>query len=197
MMRILLLLFCMRQGVAMEILDTKPGIYEEDLGRVQLVAGTATVFFKIDNGELREDMRVIDEVHATIATYCSQAAPLESQVVFNSCKNFVSNSLKMKGKLSEKLDKMIVDRERRGLIDFVGSTEKFLFGTMDAKDKKKIKKNLDGLDKEQIEYGIVLSKAISSLNETNSVVGDHASILERHCGKIGIDRSKVKFFNTL
>lgn len=162
---------------SMEKVEVQPGIFKESLGQMALVAGTATVYFTMELNDLEIELRKIDELHERLSEYCTQAGVLEAEVVDKACNSFIVNSGKMRQQLASRIDKMIIEREKRGLINFIGSAEKFLFGTMDAKDKKKIKQNLENLNNDQLENGIVIEKVISSVNETDSVLNRHTEIM--------------------
>lgn len=158
------------------------------------MAGTATVYFTVDLNDVTVELEKIDELHANLDSYCKQAETLSAEVVSNSCGNFVSNSRKLKMQLKTRIDKMTIERFKRGLMNFIGSTERFLFGTMDAKDKKKIKQNLSDLKNDQMINGIVIEKVISSVNETDSVLNKHTEIMKQFDDNI--QRLSIGYQNT-
>lgn len=125
---------------SMERREVNPGIYEENVGQMALVAGTATVYFKLDLNELTDDLEKIDKLHVTLGEYCGQAEMLSAEVVVNSCNSFVENSGKMKQQLASRVNKMIVEREKRGLIDFIGTTEKIFLVQWTPRIRKRLSK---------------------------------------------------------
>jgi len=69
---------------------------------------------------------------------------------------------------------------RRGLIDGIGSLAKLLFETMDAKDEKLIKEQLDLLRNKQQTIQHAIQNQLMVLNITIAHIGDAESIIERN-----------------
>lgn len=86
--------------------------------------------------------------------------------------------------LINKFKKITKERSKSGLINFLGSTAKFLFGTMDSKDRASVKNKIENfvLENEKIikfnfDYATIVEKTVSSVNDIFGTINQNSEKL--------------------
>jgi hypothetical protein len=120
---------------AYSLKEIQPGIYSETLGNVLKIDEKLQLFFKLDVNELNTEWNQLKRIKLQI-----------EKIAFKENINYmhyVETSTIYLEQLKEKIDSLLkFKRSKRGAIDVIGSGIKFLFGTMDAKDRESIQNKL-------------------------------------------------------
>lgn len=158
----------------------EPGIYKEGLGKVLLITDNAEVWIRIDDSSIRSELDLVSAFGNKIDESCRKSVLPDV-----ACDSFRNLSKSIEANIEEKFDKMTLERSRRGLINFIGSTSKFLFGTMDSEDSERLNDKIGLLFDEngrtldfKAKYTEIVEKTVSRLNSTNDVVNHHSHALD-------------------
>jgi len=155
-----------------------PGIYFEKLGRLHYARETWKLVIKLDlttlTARYSQITRYLQKVKITCAESQTQACGRIELVTRREAQY-------LKGMLTQiwTIYKPPTNR-RRGLIDGIGSLAKSLFGTMDAKDEKLIKEQLELLQNNQQIIQHAIQNQLMILNTTIAHIEDAESIIERN-----------------
>lgn len=164
--------------------DLDAGIYKEPLGNVVLLEKKVEIWVKLNLTELSEEIKNLDEFKAVIEHYCYRKSYLQNNV-HEACSSFIEMSGEMIKVLDEKFEKLSWERRsKRGLMNFVGTGMRYLFGTLDNDDREVIRGKLDGLAEENLnnvkfnfEYAQLIEKTIASVNTTISSCNRNGRLL--------------------
>lgn len=165
--------------VSGDLTNLSPGIYKERLGAVSLTGRKAEVWIKLDLQEIRNDFIQLRKINDTINASC--------KLKNLDCSNFYNSANYQFNNLHSKLDKITgvgKSRSRRGLIDGIGSSARFLFGSMDAEDRSSINKKLENLQTSNLnnikfnyKYAGLIQQTITNLNTTISVCNQNNRLM--------------------
>lgn len=156
-----------------------PGVYKETLEKVEHLVQGSEVWTKIELLGLENEINNVVTIGLSIFEMCKNSTFPDV-----ACYSFRNLSLIVENTITEKYEKMIQERSRRGLINIIGSAAKFLFGTMDAEDSEKLSSKIQLLFDEngntlnfKEKYTEIVEKSISRINATTDVVNHHSHVL--------------------
>jgi hypothetical protein len=158
--------------------DVEPGIYMEERGAVLKIENKIHLIFKLDLNELKIELDQLKNVRKKIEVISYK------ENVEDHFKNFLTFSDEYIKLLESKIDLILRNRAKRGIINFVGAGAKLLFGTMDNDDRAELNEKLsilrnenDKQEKLNVENAVMVSKALTnvatvatSCNENNKLL---------------------------
>jgi len=154
-----------------------PGIYFEKLGRLHYVRKTWKLVIKLD-------LTTLTVRYSQIMRYLQKAKVMCAENQTQACGNIELVTRREAQYLKDMLAQIRTiykpPTNRRRLIDGIGSLAKSLFGTMDAKDEKLIKEQLELLQNKQQVIQHAIQNQLMILNITIAHIEDAESIIERN-----------------
>lgn len=188
----------------------EPGVYSEHLGGMRKITKKIELYFKMDLNEVRNDIQQLEKLRERIVSICNTKIVL----IMKDCSQFLLTTKTSIVGLFEDFERALKERNARGLIDVIGSGAKFLFGTMDAKDRHAISLRLRQWEKTKEQQGkindkfaVVIEKEFNELNSLASactkngkligMVGERIDILNRHMNETDIALQVHNFLSDL
>jgi len=155
-----------------------PGIYFEKIGKLHHAKETWKLVVKLD-------LTSLTTRYNQIMQYLKKAKIMCAESQTQTCGNIGLITQREEQYLQNMMTQIRTiykppTNRRRGLIDGIGSLAKSLFGTMDAKDEKLIKEQLDLLQNKQQTIQHAIQNQLMVLNTTITHVGDAENIIERN-----------------
>lgn len=138
---IVVLMIATNEGEMYNLTTMEAGIYMEKLGPLWRESKKIDIFFKLNLSELNDDVKNLDVIRNRIGKYCER----EMTAMERYCDHFLMLSKSVMENLEAKLDNLLVERRARGLVDGIGSVGRFLFGSMDAKDRESIGEKFEAM----------------------------------------------------
>ena len=155
---------------ALTIDSIQPGAYIENLGEVHVLDKKIELWFKMDLNDLEIEIKKIEKFKVTVKESCKEQ---RQKSVNDPCRNFLQLSELMLSELRIKFNKIVKERNKRGLINAVGGIERFLFGTLDDNDRQNIDKKFEKLNEENkkltkftFDYSKLIEKTVANFNTT-------------------------------
>lgn len=167
--------------------ELSPGLLFEQIANIEIISGHWKFVTYINLTSFYEEIEYVTEVINKTQEECHTTELLSHHTDRNSfCEGLTAQLVDDLNEIKD-ANKYFLhnNRQKRGLINIIGSGMKVLFGTMDAYDAEKYEKELAELEINQqkiktnlFAQNTFIQSAISKLNETNIIVNQHSSILK-------------------
>lgn len=183
----ILILFAMLCGAAAaderwSLEALQPGAYVEDLGEIAVVEDKVEIFFRLNMTEIQTEIENIGHFRDEILTACNKISIHE--FFADDCGHFFQISTFMQSELYFKFSKLAAERERRGAINIVGCTARYLFGTLDDEDRDEITSRLDVLERDNVDalkmglkYSKLVEKAVANVNTSVEICNRNGRLI--------------------
>ena len=171
-----------------------PGIYFEDIGELKTFHSTWKIILNIDLKKIDSKINQLNDLIVNIQEICNDIEKTEGNFKVTSCEAievFGHDYLKKIYEERLNINDYLKIREKRGLINVLGTIFKELFGTMDQDDFDEIQKSINS-NTENVKLNKILIKnqiqTIKHENEImNKTIGDieyNRLIIEKQTKKI-------------
>ena len=157
--------------------NLSPGVYKEDISECKLIASHWKLLIKLDFNLIERKINELDILKEDISKFCN--------INKLDCSQFDAISFKMLQKIymgNENLKLILKNRNKRGLINIIGSAANFMFGTLDQEDKENLENQIKNLDNNSdLEFLKKQTKIISStlieLENNRIMINNHTKII--------------------
>lgn len=163
--------------------DIKPGIYQDEIGKVAILNRDAEIWIKMDLGELDVDIRIIKDLAGQLKKLCTKST-IGNVNFKKNCEDTIAIGNTMISNLQKDYDNLMTRREKRS-VDWMDLGVKIVFGTIDYFNKESMKDKLETIEKSDetqkkfnFEFTKLIVKTVSQLNDTVEVINHHANLLE-------------------
>lgn len=180
-------------------MEESSGLYFDARGEVQLSATDWKLVTYINIEQVKESLRLTKE-HVQAATSFCEGLKNQTWYGMTDCVSFRSyafSRVRRLGKLRDVLADFTTpsdefhDRQKRGVLNFVGQISKILFGTLAEDDAEYYSDKISALENEQKEFlriskeqMIVVKSTIASFNSTFKEVQRNEKILQSGLNKL-------------
>lgn len=194
MKTITILLFMTTAAVAQDwtLMDLEPGAYVEKLGEVALQDRNVEIYFRLNLKEIGKEIDDVANFRDTILTACNEVSI--HRFFADDCGHFFRVSSHTLEELNFKYEKLVVERSKRGAINFLGTASKYLFGTMNDDDREDIRLKIDSLQKSDVEtlkfnfkYANIIEKTVANVNTTIAICNHNGKLIsevQRRFGEV-------------
>lgn len=172
------LLFVMQMTVAQLVENLEPGIHIEDIGMMFRVEERAEIVYNIDLTSSEFEVKNLGKIREQILRSCKS----DSRNCFL-LENMMHSRM---NDIDKKLKGFNLHRTKRGLIDAGGNILRYIFGTLDSEDRKRINRKFEQIatqeksaDQNMIKIGELMESTIKTFNEEMSTCMGNGSTLRK------------------
>lgn len=164
--------------------ELSPGLLFEPIANIEIISGHCKFITHINLTSFYEEIEYVTKVVTKTQEQCHTSEILSHHMDRNGfCEGLTAQLLDDLNEIKESNKYFLhSNRQKRGLLNIVGSGLKFLFGTMNADDAEKqiteLEINEQKLKTDLFVHNTFIQSAIAKLNETNIVVNQHNTIIK-------------------
>lgn len=157
--------------------ELTPGVYKENLGECGVIASHWKLLIKLDLNLINKKLEEVYILRHNIGLCCKK-----NKI---NCDQFITLSDKMLQKANmakENLKMLLKNKNKRGLMNIVGSAANFMFGTLSQDDKDEIEdqiKNIrDHSEKDFLKKQTkILASTLVELTDNRDMINNHTQII--------------------
>lgn len=166
--------------------DIAPGLLFEPIADIELINSHWKFITHINLTSFYEEFNYVSELINKTKEQCSKSKIYSHYHTDDFCDGLTAQLTDDLNEIIEDNSYFLHHRQRRGLVNIVGHGLKFLFGTMDANDAENYEQRLRELaskghktETNILQQRTYLESTISKLNETDNILNQHSTILEK------------------